>query len=68
MPIALFAAALAEQGVVKDELELQCILANLIYRKYLKGYLAYKAQVVVLAKTDPFPDLATVQLSDPFTL
>lgn len=48
--------------------ELQCILANLIYRKYIKGYLAYKPRVLVLAKADAFPDLASVQLGDPFTL
>lgn len=46
--------------------ELQCILANLIHRKYIKGYIAYKSRVVVLAKTDAFPDLSTVQLGDPF--
>lgn len=46
--------------------ELQCLLANLIYRKYIKGYIAFKQRVVVLAKTDAFPSLATVQLGDPF--
>ena len=48
--------------------ELQCILANLIYRKYIKGYIAYKPRVLVLAKTGAFPDLSEVQLGDPFTL
>jgi hypothetical protein len=48
--------------------ELQCLLANLIYRKYIKGYIAFKPRVLVLAKTDAFPDLSQVQLSDPFSL
>ncbi len=48
--------------------ELQCILANLIYRKYIKGYIAFKPRVLVLAKTDAFPTLSMVQLGDPFTL
>lgn len=55
------------QGIEKDPLELQCLMANLIFRKYVKGYLAYKSRVVVLAKTDAFPQLSAVQLSDPFT-
>ncbi len=46
--------------------ELQCLLANLIYRKFIKGYIAYKQRVVVLAKVDPFPPMAAVQLGDPF--
>ncbi len=46
-------------------MELQCLLANLIFRKYIKGYLAYKARVVVLARSDAFPALSAVQLSDP---
>mmetsp|Transcript_21406 Transcript_21406/g.46870 ORF Transcript_21406/g.46870 Transcript_21406/m.46870 type:complete len:411 (-) Transcript_21406:585-1817(-) len=68
VPMALFQTALQIQGIEKDNADIQCILANLIYRKYIKGYLAYKNQVVVLAKTEPFPDLATVQLGDPFAL
>ncbi len=47
--------------------ELQCLLANLIYRKFIKGYIAYKQRVVVLAKTDPFPPMALVQMGDPFS-
>jgi hypothetical protein len=46
--------------------ELQCLVANLIYRKYIKGYIAYKQRVVVLSKTDAFPPMDTVQLADPF--
>ncbi len=54
------------QGVEKEPLELQCLVANLIFRKYVKGYLAFKSRVLVLAKTDAFPQLSAVQLSDPF--
>ncbi|KAG2449210.1 hypothetical protein HYH02_005957 [Chlamydomonas schloesseri] len=67
VPLALLDAALQQQGIEKDPLELQCLMANLIFRKYVKGYLAYKSRVVVLAKTDAFPQLSAVQLSDPFT-
>ncbi|MEW5307163.1 MAG: hypothetical protein WDW38_002230 [Sanguina aurantia] len=68
VPISLLQSALAQQGVHKDTQELMCLLANLIYRKYIKGYMAFKSQVVVLAKLDPFPNLASVTLSDPFAL
>lgn len=45
----------------------QCCVANLIFRKYVKGYLAYRQRVVVLAKgPDAFPPLGAVQLADPF--
>lgn len=66
VPLALVEAALKLQGIDKDPLELQCCIANLIFRKYVKGYLAYKAKVIVLAKADAFPQLSAVQLSDPF--
>lgn len=66
MPLALLDAALKMQGVEKEALELQCLVANLIFRKYVKGYLAFKSRVLVLAKTDAFPPLSAVQLSDPF--
>ncbi|GIL81754.1 hypothetical protein Vretimale_1374 [Volvox reticuliferus] len=65
VPLALLEAALQLQGIEKDPLELQCLMANLIFRKYIKGYLAYKSRVVVLAKTDAFPVLSAVQLADP---
>ncbi|KAG1670374.1 hypothetical protein FOA52_000134 [Chlamydomonas sp. UWO 241] len=68
VPLAALHAALSMQGLDKDNAELQCILANLIYRKYIKGYIAFKPRVLVLAKTDAFPDLSGVQLGDPFTL
>ncbi len=30
--------------------EVECIAANLIFRKYVKGYLSHKAKVMVVAK------------------
>lgn len=68
LPLALLHKALELQGIEKDNAELQCILANLIYRRYIKGYIAFKPKVLVLAKSDAFPELSTVNLGDPFTL
>ena len=44
--------------------EVECIAANLIFRKYVKGYISHKNKVMVVAKADAFPPLATVTLSD----
>lgn len=38
-----------------DTDELECILANLIFQKKIRGYIARK-KCVVLAKKDPFPN------------
>jgi nuclear mRNA export protein PCID2/THP1 len=35
--------------------EIECILANLIYRGYVRGYLSHSKRVLVLSKRDPFP-------------
>ncbi len=42
--------------------EVECIVANLIYRKYVKGYISHKNLVVVVSKTDAFPPLKTAAL------
>ena len=44
--------------------EVECVAANLIFRKYVKGYISHKNKVVVVAKADPFPPLHTVNLAD----
>ena len=56
--------AAAAQGVLLDMDEVECIAANLIYRKYCRGYISHKNKVMVVAKADPFPPLNTVSLAD----
>jgi hypothetical protein len=63
--ISLFQRALSWLGVDMDLDECECVLANLIYRKYVKGYLSHKARVVVLSKASPFPKLSTVSFDEP---
>lgn len=41
----LFQQALRWQGVDLDMDEVECITANLIYKKYVKGYISHKNQV-----------------------
>lgn len=47
-----------ETDVDVDELE--CIVANLIYHKMIKGYIAHGPRVVVVSKANAFPPLASV--------
>lgn len=35
--------------------EIECILANLIFRKQMKGYISHVHKLVVMSKEDPFP-------------
>lgn len=35
--------------------EVECILANLIFKQYIRGYLSHEKRVLVLSKKDPFP-------------
>lgn len=37
--------------------EAECLVANSIYKGYIKGYISHDTQLVVLAKTEPFPKL-----------
>ena len=56
-----FRAALAfltEGEVTMDEAE--CAAANLVYRKYVRGYISHAKRVLVVSKQQPFPALCTV--------
>lgn len=55
IPISQFEIALAWLGVEMDRDEVECILANLIFQKLIKGWISHKAGVLVLSPKDPFP-------------
>ncbi|CCG83417.1 Putative uncharacterized protein [Taphrina deformans PYCC 5710] len=38
-----------------DEEEAECFLANMIYKKFVKGYISRERGMVVLSANDPFP-------------
>ena len=65
LPLAKVAAALEWSGAPSDPDAVECLVARLIYRRLIKGYIAHKAGVLVLSKTDPFPSLEAVSLADP---
>ncbi|KAF4619789.1 hypothetical protein D9613_004934 [Agrocybe pediades] len=55
IPISMFHAALAVSGIDVSEEETECLVANLIYRNFMKGYISHEMQMVVLAAVNPFP-------------
>eukprot|EP00958_Prasinococcus_capsulatus_P028144 scaffold6345_cov376-Prasinococcus_capsulatus_cf.AAC.2 len=59
--IVLFQQALSWLGEDLDLDEVECIVANLIYKKYVKGYLSHSQRTLVLSKQQPFPPLSAVQ-------
>ncbi|KAL6772454.1 hypothetical protein ACKKBG_A30295 [Auxenochlorella protothecoides x Auxenochlorella symbiontica] len=56
------AAPQQEEEMTMDEVE--CVCANLIYRKYVRGYISHKNKVMVVAKSEPFPPLASISFAD----
>ena len=60
-----FQVALAAQGVEMDMDEVECLVANLIFRGYVKGYLSHRHHIAVLSKNDAFPALTAAMLADP---
>lgn len=58
--LAYVAKALKWLGMPIDLDEVECILANLIYRGYIRGYLSHSKRVLVLSKKEPFPVSAVV--------
>ncbi|CCI50016.1 unnamed protein product [Albugo candida] len=43
-----------------DMNELECILANLIFKGYIKGYMSHQKKILVVSKAQPFPPITTV--------
>jgi len=40
-----------------DEEETECLLANMVYKGYMKGYISHEKQMVVLSAKSAFPAL-----------
>lgn len=56
VPVAEFAAAIKLSGgrpIDTDEVE--CLLANMIYKNLMKGYISHERGIVVLSKNGAFP-------------
>ena len=52
----VFQSALSWMGVEMGLDEIECVLANLIFKSFIKGYLSHQHRTLVLSKkSDPFP-------------
>lgn len=60
LPLPTLLTALGACGVTMDLTELECIVANLIFGRYIRGYLSHVPPVLVTAKTGAFPKLTEV--------
>ena len=55
IPLALIVKTLTFLHLDVDLDEVECILANLIFRGYIKGYISHSKRILVLSKKDAFP-------------
>jgi hypothetical protein len=58
IPISMFHSALRISGIKVDPEEAECLVANMIYKGFMRGYISHERQTVVLAGTNAFPRLA----------
>ncbi|KAH9943186.1 COP9 signalosome complex subunit 12 [Epithele typhae] len=59
IPVSMFHVALTVSGSGEMAMEeAECMVANMIYKGFMRGYISHEKQMVVLAKTGPFPRLA----------
>lgn len=65
LKLHLFASAFAALDSPIDPDQVECVLATLIFKNLLKGYISHNKQTLVLSKKEPFP---TVALRAPDTL
>ncbi|KAJ6460109.1 hypothetical protein C8R47DRAFT_1059009 [Mycena vitilis] len=58
IPLAMFHCALRISGIKVDIEEAECLVANMVYKGFMRGYISHEKQMVVLASTNAFPRLA----------
>jgi len=58
IPIHTFHCAVRVVGMRVDVEEVECFVANMIFKGLIKGYISHERQIVVLAQNGAFPRLA----------
>jgi hypothetical protein len=58
MPLELFNTALRVSGLDVEPDEAECLVANMIFRGLIKGYISHEKQMVVLSNMVAFPSVA----------
>ncbi|KAI8139844.1 hypothetical protein BJV82DRAFT_625197 [Fennellomyces sp. T-0311] len=62
IPISVFQTALNASGMEVDLAETEWMLANMIFKGYMKAYLSHEKMFAVLSKANPFPKVSTIPL------
>lgn len=57
IPVSVFHCSLRISGMDVDQEEAECLVANMIYKGFMRGYISHEKQMVVLAMTNAFPKL-----------
>jgi len=60
LPLDRIAKSLKWLGMPMDLDEVECILANLVFKGYVRGYISHAKRILVLSKKDPFPASAVI--------
>jgi hypothetical protein len=63
MAVAVQGVARSRGGPAIDEEELECIIAVLIQKGYVKGYLSHRPLFLVLSNKMPFPKISDVKVT-----
>ncbi|TFK55408.1 hypothetical protein OE88DRAFT_1672014, partial [Heliocybe sulcata] len=58
IPISMFHCSLQISGIDVPQEEAECLVANMIYKGFMRGYISHEKQMVVLASANTFPRLA----------
>jgi COP9 signalosome complex subunit 12 len=59
--VSSFRAAFKISGLDMSQDAVECLLANMIYKNYIRGYISHGLGILVLSKQAPFPSLLTRQ-------
>ncbi|RDB19790.1 Protein CSN12 [Hypsizygus marmoreus] len=58
IPISMFHSSLKISGINVPLDEAECLVANMIYKGFMRGYISHEREMVVLASVNAFPRLA----------
>lgn len=64
IPLEWYRRAFEVCGVSIEMDEVECIGVNLIFRRYVRGYIAHRSKIMVVAKTNPFPPLEQASITE----
>ncbi|KAI0650449.1 hypothetical protein C8Q79DRAFT_943751 [Trametes meyenii] len=58
IPVSMFHAALQMADEETSSEEAECLVANMVFKGFVRGYISHEKQMVVLANTNAFPKLS----------